>query len=77
MRVLTQHLIQEAAVAVYGSPVARHAGAEGTVTEYDLSGDWPVKTLIQVVSEALGEEITLDGLGIRDTILFPLVRPHA
>jgi lysyl-tRNA synthetase class 2 len=60
MRVLTQEIIQEAATAVYGSPVARHTDAEGSVTEYDLSGDWPVKTLTQAVSEALGEQITLD-----------------
>ncbi|HEX6886953.1 MAG TPA: bifunctional lysylphosphatidylglycerol synthetase/lysine--tRNA ligase LysX [Candidatus Nanopelagicales bacterium] len=59
MRVLTQELIQEAATAVYGSPIARHTDAEGTVTEYDLSGDWPVKPLTVAVSEALGEEITL------------------
>ena len=36
MRVLTQELIQEAATAVYGSPVARRADADGTVVEYDL-----------------------------------------
>jgi lysyl-tRNA synthetase class 2 len=60
MRVLTQQIIQEAATAVHGSPIARHRDAEGTVTEYDLSGDWPVKTLTQAVSEALGEEITVD-----------------
>ena len=60
MRVLTQGLIQEAATAVYGSPIARRADAEGKITEYDLSGDWPVKTICQAVSEALGEEITVD-----------------
>ena len=60
MRLLTQSIIQEAAVAVYGSPVARHTGADGAVTEYDLSGDWPVKPLTVAVSEALGEEINLD-----------------
>jgi lysyl-tRNA synthetase, class II len=60
MRVLTQELLQEAAIAVYGSPIARRADAEGIVTEYDLSGDWPVKTICQAVSEALGEEITVD-----------------
>jgi lysyl-tRNA synthetase class 2 len=59
MRVLTQELIQEAAIAVYGAPVARHTDADGAVTEYDLSGDWPVKPLTVAVSEALGEEITL------------------
>jgi lysyl-tRNA synthetase class 2 len=60
MRVLTQQIIQEAATAVYGSPIARHTDADGHTTEYDLSGDWPVKPLTVAVSEALGEEITLD-----------------
>jgi lysyl-tRNA synthetase, class II len=60
MRVLTQELIQEAATAVYGLPIARRADADGKITEYDLSGDWPVKTICEAVSEALGEEITVD-----------------
>jgi lysyl-tRNA synthetase class 2 len=60
MRVLTQQIIQEAATAVYGSPIARRADADGKITEYDLSGDWPVKTICQAVSDALGEEITPD-----------------
>lgn len=58
MRVLTQEVIQEAATAVYGAPLARHTDAQGQVTEYDLSGDWPVKTITEAVAEALGEEIT-------------------
>ena len=61
MRVLTQELIQEAAIAVYGSPVARRPeGPDGKIVEYDLSGDWPVKSICQAVSEKLGEEITAD-----------------
>lgn len=60
MRVLTQELIQEAATAVYGSPVARRTDQDGTVTEFDLSGTWPVKTVCQAVSEKLGDEITAD-----------------
>ena len=60
MRVLTQELIQEAATAVHGSPIARRAEADGKITEYDFSGDWPVKTICEAVSEALGEEITVD-----------------
>ncbi|WP_456787834.1 bifunctional lysylphosphatidylglycerol synthetase/lysine--tRNA ligase LysX [Cellulomonas sp. P5_C5] len=60
MRITTQELIQEAATAVYGSPVARRADADGKVTEYDLSGTWPVKTVCQAVSEKLGEQITAD-----------------
>ncbi len=60
MRVLTQELIQEAAVAIYGSPVARRPDADGKVVEYDLSGSFPVKTICEAVSEALGEEVTAD-----------------
>ncbi|MGB7448341.1 MAG: bifunctional lysylphosphatidylglycerol synthetase/lysine--tRNA ligase LysX [Ornithinimicrobium sp.] len=60
MRVLTQEIIQEAATAVYGSPMARHTRADGSVVEYDLSGDWPVLTICEAVSRALGEEITAD-----------------
>jgi lysyl-tRNA synthetase class 2 len=60
MRVLTQEIIQEAAISVYGSPIARRADADGKITEYDLSGNWPVKTICEAVSEALGEEITVD-----------------
>ena len=60
MRVLTQQIIQEAATAVYGSPMARRARPDGSVQEYDLSGDWPVLTICEAVSHALGEEVTAD-----------------
>ncbi|MET1005163.1 MAG: bifunctional lysylphosphatidylglycerol synthetase/lysine--tRNA ligase LysX [Propionibacteriaceae bacterium] len=70
MRILTQEIIQEAATAVYGSPVARRADADGKITEYDLSGMWPVKTICQAVSEKLGEEITAD-------TSIPVLRKHA
>jgi lysyl-tRNA synthetase class 2 len=60
MRILTQETIQEAATAVYGSPVARRTDANGKTVEYDLSGSWPVKTVCEAVSEALGEEVTAD-----------------
>ena len=60
MRILTQELIQEAAVAIYGTPVGRRADADGNVVEYDLAGDWPVKTICQAVSEALGDAVTAD-----------------
>lgn len=60
MRILTQEMIQEAATVVHGAPVARRTGADGRVTEYDLSGTWPVKTVCQAVSEKLGEEVTAD-----------------
>lgn len=60
MRVLTQQIIQEAAVAIYGEPIARRADADGKITEYDFSGEWPVKTICEAVSEKLGEEVTAD-----------------
>jgi len=58
MRLLTQRIIQDAATAIYGAPVARRPNGDGVIVEYDLSGDWPVKTICQAVSEALGEEVT-------------------
>ncbi|MEU8467370.1 bifunctional lysylphosphatidylglycerol synthetase/lysine--tRNA ligase LysX [Streptomyces sp. NPDC029006] len=49
---LTRELIQGAATAVFGAPVARRDGRE-----YDISGAWPVKTVSGALSEALGEDI--------------------
>ncbi|MBL1086111.1 bifunctional lysylphosphatidylglycerol synthetase/lysine--tRNA ligase LysX [Streptomyces actinomycinicus] len=49
---LTRELIQGAATAAFGSPVARKDGVE-----YDISGTWPVKTVHGALSEVLGEEI--------------------
>ncbi|WP_406335042.1 bifunctional lysylphosphatidylglycerol synthetase/lysine--tRNA ligase LysX [Streptomyces sp. NBC_00203] len=52
---LTRELIQGAATAAFGAPVARKDG-----TEYDISGLWPVKTVYGAISEALGEEADAD-----------------
>ena len=60
MRLLTQQLYQQAAIAAFGEPVARRVQADGSVEEFDLSGDWPVKPMIDALSEALGEEVGLD-----------------
>ena len=60
MRVLTQAAIQAAATEVFGDQVARRLEADGQVREYDLSGDWPVRTMIGALSEALGEQVSLD-----------------
>ncbi|MGQ5633683.1 MULTISPECIES: bifunctional lysylphosphatidylglycerol synthetase/lysine--tRNA ligase LysX [unclassified Streptomyces] len=49
---LTRELVQGAATAAFGAPVARRNGQE-----YDLSGQWPVKTVHGAISEVLGEEI--------------------
>ncbi len=57
---LTRELIQGAATAAFGSPVAHKADRDGKLVEHDISGPWPVKTLYGAVSEALGEEIDAD-----------------
>ncbi|MGN6522287.1 MAG: lysine--tRNA ligase [Actinomycetes bacterium] len=53
---LTQQLIQEACEAVFGGHVATHVDG----SELDLSGTWPSITLYDSLSEALGEEVTVD-----------------
>jgi lysyl-tRNA synthetase class 2 len=52
---LTRELIQEAATAVHGAPLVRHGDEE-----YDVSGAWPVSTVNDAISAALGEEVTAD-----------------
>ena len=60
VRVLTQELVQAAAIAVFGEPVARRVQPDGTVVEFDLSGDWPVRSMLDALSEALGEQVGID-----------------
>jgi lysyl-tRNA synthetase class 2 len=60
MRLLTQELVQNAATDAFGAPVARRVQPDGSVEEFDLSGEWPVKTVFGALSEALGEEVGLD-----------------
>ncbi|MFE9693516.1 lysine--tRNA ligase [Micromonospora sp. NPDC005806] len=52
---LTRNLVQQAAIAVAGSTVVTHADAR----EFDLGGEWRSVTLFGVLSEALGEEVTV------------------
>jgi lysyl-tRNA synthetase class 2 len=54
---LTRELIQEAAVAVHGCAVARRPGSDEPV---DISGAWPVVTVNEAVSAAVGEVVTAD-----------------
>jgi lysyl-tRNA synthetase class 2 len=54
---LTRELIQEAAIAAYGSATARRPGTD---EEVDISGNWRIKTVNGAISEALGEEVTAD-----------------
>ncbi|MEU6405260.1 bifunctional lysylphosphatidylglycerol synthetase/lysine--tRNA ligase LysX [Streptomyces sp. NPDC046985] len=49
---LTRELVQGAAAAAFGRPVVHRDGQE-----YDISGPWPVKTVHEAISQALGEEI--------------------
>jgi lysyl-tRNA synthetase class 2 len=55
MRLLAQNLVQQAARAAYGAEIVRRDGEE-----YDISGNWPVVSVHNGVSEALGEEVTPD-----------------
>ncbi|MGW8778352.1 bifunctional lysylphosphatidylglycerol synthetase/lysine--tRNA ligase LysX [Streptomyces sp. NPDC055796] len=57
---LTRELIQGAATAAFGSPVAHKAGPDGKLAVHDISGVWPVKTMYGAISEALGEEVDAD-----------------
>lgn len=56
MATLTRELVQEAAQAVYGSHVVTHADG----TEFDLGGEWRSITLYGALSDALGEEVTVE-----------------
>lgn len=56
MATLTRELVQEAAEAACGSHLVVHADG----SELDLRGEWRSVTLYGVLSEALGEEVTVD-----------------
>jgi len=60
MRILTQEMIQAAAIAAHGEPVVLRPDVDGRLQPVDISGEWPVKTVHDAVSEALGEEIGPD-----------------
>jgi len=54
---LTRELIQAAAVAALGGTVIRRPDATGNLTELDIGGVWPCKTVHGAIAEALGEEV--------------------
>jgi lysyl-tRNA synthetase class 2 len=60
MRILTQEIIQEAAIAAFGDPVARRMQPDGSIEEFDLSGQWRHMTVLEAVSEQLGEHVHAD-----------------
>jgi lysyl-tRNA synthetase class 2 len=61
MMVLTQALVRAAALEVRGSLRFEYQGRE-----VDLGSDWERRTILELVSEAVGEEVTLerDDLGV-------------
>jgi lysyl-tRNA synthetase, class II len=56
MAVLTRELVQAAAYALTGSHVARLSDG----TEYDVGGEWRAVTLYGALSDALGEQVTVE-----------------
>jgi lysyl-tRNA synthetase, class II len=58
--VLLRELVQHAATATYGAPVARRPDADGKTVEYDLSGEWRVTTVNDAIADALGEPVDND-----------------
>ena len=55
-----RELIQNAAMAANGDHVVMRPGPDGALVPVDISGRWPVKTVHDAVSEALGEHIEAD-----------------
>ncbi|MBO0820121.1 MAG: bifunctional lysylphosphatidylglycerol synthetase/lysine--tRNA ligase LysX [Nocardiopsaceae bacterium] len=53
---LTRELVQDAAVAAFGSTVIRRAGG----SEYDIGGSWKSVSVHDGISSALGEPVTPD-----------------
>ncbi|MDX1881536.1 bifunctional lysylphosphatidylglycerol synthetase/lysine--tRNA ligase LysX [Mycolicibacterium sp. 141076] len=53
-----REIIQNAAAAANGAQMVMRPGPDGSLTPVDISGHWPVKTVHDAVSEALGEHVT-------------------
>ncbi|WP_285296422.1 lysine--tRNA ligase [Actinomyces israelii] len=60
MAELTRNLVQQAARDAFGLPEGGEVVRLGDGTEYDLSGEWDKIDLYTSVSQALGEEITVE-----------------
>ncbi|MFT4397401.1 bifunctional lysylphosphatidylglycerol synthetase/lysine--tRNA ligase LysX [Gordonia lacunae] len=57
MMTLCRRLIQAAAVAAHGREVIMRRGPDGDLVEVDISGDWPVVSMYQAVSDAVGVHV--------------------
>ncbi|CAJ1502489.1 bifunctional lysylphosphatidylglycerol synthetase/lysine--tRNA ligase LysX [[Mycobacterium] burgundiense] len=55
-----RELIQNAALAANGEQVVLRPRPDGRLEPVDIAGHWPVKTVHDAVSEALGEQIDVD-----------------
>lgn len=74
MREITEAMIKNAARSIFGTesiPLGKKGETERTLT--DISGQWPVKTVCGALSEAVGQEISLD---TDFEILLALAREH-
>src|SRR5438046_1373796 len=65
MAQLTRELVQQAAIAVSGAPTVRLVDGTG----YDLGGSWTEVTLYGALSQALGEEVSVQTPSARLTEL--------
>ncbi len=57
---LTRNMIQAAATAVHGSPKIVRTNDSGVQEWIDIAGDWPVRSVFDVVSEGVGSIVTPD-----------------
>ncbi|MFC4563650.1 bifunctional lysylphosphatidylglycerol synthetase/lysine--tRNA ligase LysX [Nocardiopsis mangrovi] len=60
VRRLAADLVREAAAAVHGAPVLLRRRPDGSATEVDISGAWPVTGVHAAVSAAVDEQVTPD-----------------
>ncbi|MEL4356930.1 MULTISPECIES: bifunctional lysylphosphatidylglycerol synthetase/lysine--tRNA ligase LysX [unclassified Luteococcus] len=60
MRELTEEMVRRAALEATGSTVVRGHGADGVVQEVDLAEPWRWISVHDAISEALGEQVTVE-----------------
>ncbi|MYR07927.1 bifunctional lysylphosphatidylglycerol synthetase/lysine--tRNA ligase LysX [Gordonia sp. SID5947] len=58
MMTVCREMIQAAAVAIHGRAVITRQGPHGEPADVDISGEWPVVSVYDAVSEAIDHEIT-------------------
>jgi lysyl-tRNA synthetase class 2 len=60
MAELTKELVMSAAIAVYGSTVVQHEDEDGNIVEHDLANGWQSIPVCTAISQAVGEEVSVD-----------------